>query len=213
MRRPRTIEAGERFGRLTVTTTRVPSQTHVECVCDCGTAHRVVAYNWGRTRSCGCLQREEVARRSTIHGRSGTPSYTCWWNMIQRCSDPRNKYWLCYGGRGITVCDRWTVFVHFYADMGDRPPGLTLDRIDNERGYFPGNCRWATPAEQARNKRPREPSGKRVLLTCSWCAAEFTRLAWRVKPGRPCCSRSCAVSVRNVARGRALDATATTLAV
>lgn len=188
---PRTIEAGERYGRLTVTATRLPSQTHVVCLCDCGTAHRLLARNWGRTRSCGCLNREVAARRATIHGRAGSPEHNTWSSMIQRCTNPRYKQWDDYGGRGITVCDRWMIFANFFADMGPRPPGLTLDRIDNAANYTPGNCRWATWTEQANNKRPHKKWGRRVLLTCAGCGVDFTKLASHVRTQRPCCSQRC----------------------
>ena len=93
-----------------------------------------------------------------MSGWSSTPAYKSWANMLQRCTNPNNPAFADYGGRGITCCVRWETFAYFYADMGDRPPGLTLERIDNERGYEPGNCRWATRAEQNRNRR-----GRRLL--------------------------------------------------
>lgn len=88
------------------------------------------------------------------HGMHNTPIYRVWEAMIQRCTNPNNARWADYGGRGITVADRWRDFVNFYADMGPRPDGLTLDRIDVNGNYEPGNCRWATYKEQRANVRP-----------------------------------------------------------
>lgn len=80
-----------------------------------------------------------------------TPTYRSWYAMVARCTNPKNKRWARYGGRGIKVCDRWLDFRNFLADMGERPVGMTLDRSDNARGYEPANCRWATAIEQGRN--------------------------------------------------------------
>lgn len=100
-----------------------------------------------------------------VHGMSCTPIWYSWSGMFGRCDNPRHPRYSSYGGRGITICDRWRGnrgFVHFLADMGERPEGLTLDRVDNDRGYSPGNCRWATPKQQANNRRKARKGVKRV---------------------------------------------------
>lgn len=90
---------------------------------------------------------------SRSHGLSGTLAYSSWKAMVYRCTSSKAPNWAYYGGRGITVCERWLDFTAFYADMGDRSPGQSIDRVDNGRGYEPGNCRWATRSEQQRNSR------------------------------------------------------------
>ena len=103
----------------------------------------------GKQRSCGCY-REEIRR---THGKSNSSIYRRWNAMLMRCQDPKHQSFGHYGGRGIKVCERWQKFDDFYADVGDPPAGMTLDRVDNDRGYSPDNVRWATPKEQMANRR------------------------------------------------------------
>ncbi len=154
---------GERFGRL-VAVRRAGVHNEASmwlCRCDCGN-EKVVGLRClsdallGKgTRSCGCLHRESAVERSTTHGATGTPEHRAWQAMIQRCTNRNLGTYPGYGGRGITVCERWRAsFENFIADMGPKPsPRHSLDRIDNDAGYEPSNCRWALPAVQARNTR------------------------------------------------------------
>lgn len=155
---------GQTFARLTALH-RVANQgehTMWRALCDCGTLINVRAQHLrnGNTKSCGCFDIDAVIARSTKHGGAYGPEYRSWAAMLQRCTNPKNKEWHNYGGRGIKVCERWFTAANFLSDMGARPQGKTLDRKDVNGDYEPGNCRWATPAEQAQNKRPRQPKKK-----------------------------------------------------
>lgn len=154
--------AGQRFGNVVVLSlagrTKAQKRTWT-CRCDCGREFVAAGGNLksGRSRSCGCYrnaaQGKRIAERSLTHGQSNSPSYRSWAAMLTRCTNSNATGFHRYGGRGIAVCDRWRDFAAFLTDMGERPTGKSLDRWPNPDGnYEPGNCRWATPKEQAANK-------------------------------------------------------------
>lgn len=128
-------------------------QLYWNCVCDCGKETIVAGMNLrnDHTKSCGCFHLDAVR----THGLARTKTYISWISMKTRCSNKNDKYkYGIYGGRGITICDRWlNSFENFLEDMGKRPKNHTLDRIDSTGNYEPDNCRWATPLQQARNRR------------------------------------------------------------
>jgi hypothetical protein len=156
---------GQTFGRLAVLS-RAPRETRTEdvkwlCRCVCGNESNVrsVLLRSGKTQSCGCLRREILSAKNTRHGHtvgnSMTREYRIWLSMMNRCRNPNVDRYECYGGRGIKVCERWHAFDNFLADVGPIPAPLSIDRINNDGDYEPGNVRLATRKEQAANRRPR----------------------------------------------------------
>lgn len=149
------LPEGATFANLTFTGETFREKRHwfLRCVCACGQQANVRADRWGKNASCNACAVLARAATNTKHGLAAKPEYRSWGAMIARCTDPRATGWEDYGGRGITVCPEWLDVTVFVRDMGPRPAGTTLDRINNSEGYKPGNCRWATPKVQANNRR------------------------------------------------------------
>lgn len=165
---------GQRYGKLIAVSRQQGKKTPWLWDCDCGNSAVIPLdrVKRGGTLSCGCLRAETTRARSMTHGhrtgRKTSPTLKSYQHAKSRCTNPNDPKWGMYGGRGIAMCDRWVVsFSNFLADMGEAPEGMTIDRIDNDLGYNPDNCRWASMADQAKNKQQTvwvEYQGDRMCL-------------------------------------------------
>ena len=184
---------GKKFGRLTVIGVGSGrGRKSWICKCECGELRNVITngLNNGSNKSCGCLSTEMLLAKITTHKMTKTKPYRKWASMKQRCLNPSDKRYHDYGGRGITICKRWLKFENFYEDMGDAPEGKSLDRIDNDKGYSPDNCRWATYSEQQRNSRNNivvtyRGETKPLIDWAEQLNIKYSCLAARIKRGWP----------------------------
>lgn len=172
---------GHQFGRLTVlerTYKKNSRGPYWLCKCSCGntTIVRSSSLKDGTTQSCGCYNTELCSKINLVHGMSRTPEYRAWTNIIQRCFNPNHPSFKDYGARGITVCKEWkNSFMAFFNDMGKRPsPKLTIERVDNHKGYFSENCIWASRKKQSNNNR------RNHLITINGWSLNITQWAKHV---------------------------------
>lgn len=157
MKPPKHDLTGLRFGRLIAISPsgrRCGAQLWT-CACDCGKSVVTIARSLrlGATRSCGCLAAELAAARTRTHGGYWKRAHSSWTQIKQRCGNPNNPRFADYGGRGIKVCERWHLFENFFIDMGERPAGFSIERLDNDKDYELSNCKWASRSEQNNNRR------------------------------------------------------------
>ncbi len=172
---------GERFGRLVVagyfkTNGKVAQW---RCLCDCGRTHVANSGNLskGHTRSCGCLKKDISTKHGDARDGKWSGTYTSWVGMIDRCESVNNASYDYYGGRGITVCEGWLSYEQFKLDMGERPDGTSIDRINTNKGYCKDNCRWTDRTTQSFNTRIRVDN-KSGVPGVWWSEA---RKKWHVK--------------------------------
>jgi len=180
---------GTVFGRLEILG-EGKEYRHWLCRCSCGVEKEIDRYAIlsGATKSCGCLQRDSASTKMSKHKKSSDPVYKIWTAMKDRCQNPNCKGYDLYGRRGICVCERWQKFENFYADMGDRPDGKSLDRINNDGPYAPWNCEWRDNKGQSRNRRNNvwlEFNGKRQVIK-DWAnetGLHETTISYRLRQG------------------------------
>jgi hypothetical protein len=149
---------GLKFGRLTILKTRPANRRNLFCRCNCGNTgwFNFFKVKSGHTKSCGCLARDCLIKRNTSHGKTSSREYKIWSRMKTRCYFPAHQAYKHYGGRGIKVCKRWlgkNGFKNFLNDLGESPPGSSIERLDVNKDYSPLNCKWIPLREQGRNRR------------------------------------------------------------
>lgn len=188
------IAAGQQFVRLTAVRfikQDRPGTPRWEFQCACGNiiTARISNVKSGAIASCGCLRKELTSARRTTHGMRQSREYISWARMLQRCQNPRSTGWEEYGGRGISISERWMKFEDFFEDMGPMPgPNYSIDRIDVNGNYEPGNCRWATAIDQARNRRNSiivEYDGEKMHLidACKMIGISYSTVQTRLNRG------------------------------
>lgn len=184
---------GKKYGKLTVS-----HFSHISkygksmwvCECSCGNKRNIQGSSLinGLSTSCGCNRINLLVKRSKTHGKSRTKEHNIWKSMRMRCLNPKDSSYSGYGGRGIKVCKRWLKFENFYEDMGNNPPGTSLDRKNNNKGYSKSNCRWATIFEQNNNRRSSifiEYKGERMTIA-QWSnklKINYHKLRYWIKKG------------------------------
>jgi hypothetical protein len=188
--RPRTELSTTRFGRLTILDGPFLDNGELKyiCECDCGTIKTLSkgSLTSGSSSSCGCLRKESTGNRARTHGKTNTLAYVSWLGIIKRCYNPNEPAYKNYGGRGITVCEEWkNSFENFLHDMGPRPLGISIERIDNNGNYNKNNCVWASRKTQNRNSRNNNlvtynSSTKPVSAWCELLGIPYKRTIQRI---------------------------------
>lgn len=194
MTSPRLNLSGKRFHRLLVIEQAedyiAPCgkiQTRWKCVCDCGKEKIVttISLTSGGSKSCGCRRNELIVKYNTDHGLSYSKAYRTWARIKDRCFNPNSDSYEYYGGRGITVCERWMEFKNFFSDMGHPPTTKhTINRIDNNGNYEPGNCEWSTHSDQMRNTRVNRIFSRNGETKCAAEWAEIFGMDYHFLMGR-----------------------------